>query len=387
MVAAVVLRVVVALASVVFGGLMETADPEDVDPVAGTGFSGWEATGPEEQGWGAIGAGLERYDALWYLALARDGYPEPTTENEVPAAYAFFPLFPLVVSALGWLLFGRLLLAANIVVLVATVIALAGVHRLVETETGDRALAGRALLVTAAFPASFFLVAPYTEALFLATSVWTLVLARERRWEDAGALALLAGLTRGVGGLLSVALALEAWRQHREDRPPGWRALLAVLGAPVGLGLYLAYAAVRTGSPLAPLLAQNDWDRSLTLPTHTLAFAWSTATGWIGEYPVGYHTLDLLLFVVIAAGVLWLLARVPAPYSVYALAHVVVWLITPFPGRPLMSTYRFALAIAPLPWAFAAWTKRPGALAVWCAVSGMFAGAMLLAFVNWYFVM
>jgi hypothetical protein len=383
LVAGVTLRSAVAVISLLAVGLIEPREPPSVAPEPGTDFVGWVAPQPNEQGIGLLGAGLERYDALWYLAIAEQGYPAIDAVGTTPGAYAFFPLLPLLVGMLGRLLAGHWLLAANVVAMAAVVAALAAVHRLVEEETGDNRLARRALVAIALFPSAYFLVAPYTEALFLALSGWALVTAHRGRWGPAGGLAFLAALTRPVGILLVIALVLEAWRQRRAGtrvRAAGW--LAAVLAAPAGAATFLAWAWLRSGGILAPLRAQQQWRREWWLPHETLA----TALAGLGTPGTGYHALDLALFVPVALAVVWLLARTPATYGVYAAAHVLVWVIYPFPGRPLMSTYRFALAIAPLSWAFAAWTAREGAATVWWAISGGLLGAMTVLFVTGHYV-
>ena len=386
-VAGLALRLAAAIGAFAFAGLLVSAPPVDVEAVRGTSFEGWDAPHPEDQGVGLLGAGLERFDAGWYLAIARSGYPDHDPDREVPAAAAFFPLFPLLVGLVGRALGGMYLLGANVVTLVATIVGLAGVHRLVEVETGDDDLARRSLIAIAVFPAAFFLVAPYTESLFLAVSVWALVAARRGRFWRATLLAVAAGLTRNVGVLLALPLALEALRQVRERRPGPWLPrVAAVVGAPAGLGLYLGYAQLHMGRWDAPKLAQQGWERDFAWPTEAIAGAVQIGTATPGLYPSGYHSVDLVIGGAVIAGVLWLLARAPLPYALYGLAHVVVWLVYPFPGRPLMSTYRFALAIAPLGWAFGAWTRRPSVAAAWYAASGAMMGVLLLLFVTWYFV-
>lgn len=384
--AAVILRVALAGAAAVFGGLLEGQDPVDVLPVPGTGFSGWEAAAAEQQGASLLGRGLERFDALWYLAIAADGYPQPTAGG-APEAVAFFPGFPLLVGAVGRLLGRQWLLAANLVALVATVAALAGVHRLVEEETGDGQLARRALIAVAVFPAAFFLLAPYSESLFLATSAWALVCAHRSRWAAAGALAAAAALTRNIGVLLVIPLVLEAWRQVRTGRRPGAGGWLAAVGGPAaGVAAFLAFGWLRYGTPLATVEAQSAWQRQWTWPWQTLVDAARIGLSTPGLFPSGYHTVDLLVFVPVAAAAVWLLMRTPLPYGAYAAAHVVIWLAYPFPGRPLMSTERFAVAIAPLGWAFGAWTARQDVAVVWRSVSAALLGVLTLLFVSWFYV-
>lgn len=385
---AVVLRVALAVLAILAGGLLPGLDPVGVAAVPGTGFGGWRGATSAEQGSGLLGAGLERFDALWYLAIAADGYPTGTAD--VPQAAAFFPGYPLAVGLVGRLLAGAYLLAANLVSLAATAAGLAGVHRLaaVTRGDGDPGLPRRALLLAAVFPTAFFLLAPYSESLFLATSTWAIVAARERRWGLAAAAALGAGLTRNVGVLLVLPLAIEAWAAWR-GRAAGARpgaSLAAVAAAPVGAATYLAAGWAWWGVPLAPLQVQAGWQRELTWPWDTLADAVRTGLASPGVYASGYHTADLLVVAPVLVAIAWLLVRGPASLAWYGLAHALVWLVLPFPARPLMSVPRFALGVAPVFLAFAVWTRREQVERTWIAVSAALLGVHALLYTAWYYI-
>lgn len=381
LVAALLLRVVAGLAAVVAGALIEARDPV---PVPGSGgFGGWDGAGAGEPGWALLAAGLERFDALWYLALATDGYP--VGSGGVPQAAAFFPGYPLAVAAADAVLPGGAMLAASLVSLAATAAAFAGIHRLVDAETGDRRLAQRAVVVWAVFPTSFFLVAPYATGLFLALSVWSLVALRAGRFPAAAVTGFAAGATRHVGALLVLPAAAEVLRRWRAGEPSVW-SLVALASAPAGVAAYLGFAWARWGTPLAPLGAQASWQRERAWPWQTVLDAFRLAVDLAGTTVGGYYLLDLAVFVVVVAGVAWLGWRSPRGLALYSAAHVLVWLLAPFPGRPLLSTSRFALAVAPLAWAYAAWLDRDPVRSGWMAASGALFGLHLMAFVTWHFV-
>lgn len=382
-VTALALRVATAVGAFVAGGLLPGLAPVSVAPVAGAGFDGWTAASAAEQGVGLLGAGLERFDALWYLAIARDGYPTTAT---VPHAAAFYPGYPLAVGLLGRALLGAHLVAANLVSLVATAVGLAGVHRLAEQVGFDEDAARRALVAVAVFPTAFFLVAPYSESLFLAASTWALVGALGRRWGVAAVGAAIAGLTRNVGVLLVLPIAVEVWRAWRPEPARRLASVGALAAAPLAAVAVLALGWVRWGVPLAPVQVQSGWQRAFTWPWVTLVDAVRFGTATPGSYATGYHSLDLLVAIPVLAAVVWLVRRGPASLAWYSVAHVAVWLVYPFPSRPLMSTPRFALVVAPVFLALAAWTRRRQAEATWLATSGALLGVHLVLFVGWYYV-
>ena len=78
------------------------------------------------------------------------------------------------------------------------------------------------------FPTAFTLVAPYSEAPFLAFTVWSFVAARQGGGRPLASLALLAGATRIQGAFILPALAVEYWlARRRVDRDASWLLLAA----------------------------------------------------------------------------------------------------------------------------------------------------------------
>lgn len=381
-----VLRIGLSVFAATVAGTLPGLDPVPVAGLPGTDFSGYPAQPPSEQGTGLLGAAFERYDALWYLAIAEHGYP-PLVAGGVPQAAAFFPAFPGIVAVVD-VLPGGALLAGSLVSLVATVVALAGLYRLAEEMGAGPAAARRTQLLAAVFPTAMFLLAPYTEAMFLAVSTWVLVLALRRSWAPAAAGALVAALTRNVGVLLALPLALEgvrAWRRGEGDSHL-LHGTAAALAAPAGTALFMAFGWWRWGTPLASVSVQAGWQRELTPPWESALRAVEFGTGSLGDYATGYHSMDLVIVGVAAAAVVALLRRRTWPLGVYGMAHVLVWLILPFPGRPLLSATRFALVLAPAFVVMARWTARPAVERTWLAASAAFLGVNTLLFVDWYYV-
>ena len=178
-----------------------------------TSVPGWPAPVPTWS-WTAPFTATERQDALWFLRIATDGYR--TDDNSA----AFFPLYPLAIRAVALLPgvgpLGAALLVSNAALFGALVV----LHALTRLELGD-AHARRSLLLVALFPTACFLLAPYTESLFLLLSLLAFWYARRDRWALAALAGAGAALTRSVGLVLILALWVEAVRQwRREDRAP-----------------------------------------------------------------------------------------------------------------------------------------------------------------------
>src|SRR2546423_6862383 len=208
----------------------------------------------------ALVAPAARWDSVWYLAIAGDGYGHPGRP-------AFFPVYPLLVRAGGWAIWSRLVAGALISV-ACLVIALAVIHELARLELGAGA-ARWTVIALAASPVSFFLSAVYSESLFLARSGGALLSARRGRWWWAGVLAGLAAATRSAGVVLLVPLVLFAW--------PRWRDMRPLVLVPVGLGCFMAAMVIAGHGALSPFPVQDGWFRPRAGPFRGLRDAGGAA--------------------------------------------------------------------------------------------------------------
>lgn len=360
-------RVLLFVVSAVGVGLVAMPEGQPI------GVPGWPARAPD-QGWEALVTATERQDALWYLRIATRGY------DAGDASAAFFPLYPLTVRAVGSAPglgpLGAGLLVAN----AAAFGALLMLHALTRLEFGDPEVARRAVLFTALFPTGFFLLAPFTEALFLLLAVSAFWFARRDRWGWAALAGAGAALTRPVGLVVAVGLAVEAIRQWRAEGRPALPRAVAVAAAGLAPLLYAGAWWVWERTPLAPLDAQANWQREEWLPWVTVGraidLAWRFRTWWL---------VDVVVVAVVVAGLLLVSRRVVAGYGVYAWMSLLIPLALPFPARPLLSAPRFVLVLFPASWglALAAGRRRGLDTALVAAFAASY-GLLAVLFVNWH---
>lgn len=363
-------RIGLSLLSVVAVHLVDPLDPVDVP-----GRAGPAAT----QGWyNAIDA-TERQDAVWYLRLADDGW---STED---ASAAFFPLYPLTVRAVAWVLPGDDLLAALLVSNLAFLGALLALFALTAEAFGDR-IARRAIVVAAIFPTSFFFLAPYTESLFLLLSLLAFRESRHDRWGRVALFGALAALTRSAGILLVPALLVEAiWGPRGRDggRDGGRRELATRVAGATAIALgplcWFAWWGIAHGNWLAPLDAQRQWGRELQLPWvsmgRAIELAWSFRSYWL---------LDLLIVSLAIAGLALALPALRPSETVYGALGLLLPLFDPFWDRPLLSVPRFVVVVFPALWGLSGvglGRKLPQPLVISVLAAGWAISAML--FVNW----
>lgn len=336
-------------------------------------------------GWSNVVTAWERWDALWFLRIADQGY-------EIgDGSAAFFPLYPAVVRLVSTVIGGHPFAAALLVSNLAFLAALIVVYRLTEFEFDTRR-ARRTVLYLTLFPTAFFFLAPYSESLFLLLAAGSFYAARRSRWLWAGVCGALAAATRSIGLVLTVTLAIEAIRYgraalQRRERVTRWaRGLSAAALVGSGTLAYLAYWKITAGNWLVPLQKQGGWAREFSLPMQTLAEASGQAFKFIGQFPGGYHLLDWLIVVVVIAAAIWVALRAPASYGAYVWLSLLIPLSFVFGGRPLMSVTRFAITMFPLFWALDAFAERFRAHEVVVAASAAGLGAFTLLFVNWYWI-
>jgi hypothetical protein len=326
----------------------------------------------------------ERWDACWYMKIATYGY-EPGERS-----VAFFPLFPAAVRGVGALTTLPFPVAGLIVSAAAYVAAMTGLLRLVMGSHGPR-IARRTARLLSVFPAAFFLFAPFTEALFLAFVVWSLLLARERRWAPSLVCAVLAGLSRPQGLLLVAPLAWEAFAAAREARsagrlrsPAGWASValagvtpLAPAAAFVGYGLV---ARALTGE--TPFDAQSLWGGTDFHPPWAVVAASVT---WAVEHSDALQVINLATLLGAAFLLVAGARRMPLAFSLYAWPPLLL-IATRIQPTPLTSTTRYVLVLFPVFVVAALLTERPALRQAWFIVSTLLLGALATMFLQGDFV-
>ena len=307
-----------------------------------------------------------RWDSDWFLRIAENGYTWPSSTP------AFFPLYPLLVAGLGWVLLGHNLLAGVLISLAAGSTAFVLLYRLTCLKLGDE-VARHAVLFLAVAPTSLFFGAVYSESLFLLLAVGAFLLGERRRFWQAGAAAGLALLTRSAGVALLPALVVLAWRA-----PERRRALTGIAVAPLLFAVYPAVLAIWIGQPLAFLDAQKVvWQRRIS-PAGPLG----------GVIAAAQHRelLDLgVAFALIGLGVVaW--RRIGPAYGLYTLTSVAIPLTFVSDKEPLWSMQRFAIVIFPAFMALATLTRSRRSVAITATILAAGLCVYVVRWALWYWV-
>ncbi|MFD4275931.1 hypothetical protein R2B67_11720 [Streptomyces cyaneofuscatus] len=294
-----------------------------------------------------------RWDSVWYQRIAENGYGYTATlpDGTLHPDLAFFPLLPALergISEVTPLTLGG---AGLLVAWTAGLLAAWGIFAVGAELYGRRTGVVLAAL-WGVYPTAFVQSMAYTETLFTALAAWALYAVLKARWLVAGALCVLAGLTRPSAAALIAALAITAAvtlvREIRAGNGlgpvlrPNARMIAGVALAPLGWLAYVVFVAVREGSPFAYFDVQAQWGNSIDGGRALAAF--------IAGLP-----LPAALGLCAALGLLgWLVVlcvrqRQPLPLLVYGIAIVVISLIGAgyFGSRPRLMMPAFPLLLPP----------------------------------------
>ncbi len=338
-----------------------------------------------------------RWDSVWFLRIAHHGYVSPS-HADAP----FYPLYPAALAGLGRVFASHYVVAGIVLSLAASLAAFHLLHRIADERLGADS-ARRAVLYLAVFPMSFFLIAVYSESVFLLLSLAAFVLAERGRWAGAWAATALAMLTRAAGFALLPPMLLLAWKSDRR------RQALAGVAIPLaGFALYPIYLAWKTGDGWAFKNSETLWHRHFSA-AGPLGGIWDgLRAAWAGieQLASGSHThaywtpvqdtdpirvatinleafafLALFLFLTVVA---W--RRLGAAYGLFAAASLAIPLSAPSSTWPLLSMPRFGLAIFPLFLALAIVGGRPRVHTAIVATSGILLGVATAQWALWQWV-
>ena len=270
---------------------------------------------------------IASWDSGRFLHIAAHGYSYVPGNLRLDVIFAWFPGYPAAIDTLSWIPGVGADGAALTVTIAAGLAAAWGLTRLGLAVTGDQRISLLMVALWAVAPGSLVWIMLYSEALFCALAVWSLVALVERRWLTAAGLTILAGTVRSAAIALIAAVAVAALppviRAVRAREPIGawWRPAAAVVTAPLGLVGYWAYSAWAThhvaGFAWVEENAHNnfDWGQGIILAAKQAIIYGPNAS------------VALTLLVIAAAVILtaWSLAeRIPVYLHAYTLVVVVV---------------------------------------------------------------
>lgn len=326
-----------------------------------------------------------RWDARHYIALAEDWYVNTGDER---LKLVFYPLYPALVMAVN-LLFRNTVFSAyfasNLCLMGSGVV----LYRIVCREW-DAAAARRAVFFLMFAPLSFYFSVPYTESLFVLTTLLAVDFSMQRKWAPALLMGALSALTRSLGLLTAVLIFYEmliTWRSRKPELPVrslirapylrfmGLRALACCIVA-LGFGAYLLLNWQVAGDPFRFLEYQaSNWSQQFGSLWYTITYTFDNAMSFHVD---GYQTgvwIPQLLYLFGAIGLcIACMNRMRPAYGAYAILYIYM----AYAPTWLLSGPRYLTAMAVLYPILALVSRKKAVFALLAALS--LTGCVLLTY-------
>lgn len=351
---------------------------------------------------------LPLWDSKWYERIARHGYPvplplDPQTGRFTYSAWAFYPLFPLLMrglDAIGVPFIAGALVLNVVLSTLAAVLIWATLHQ--GTHADPQPQRARLALVAAClwsfYPATPVMLKPYTEALamvLIAASLWALL---RRRYLLVALLSVPLGFTRGVAPALGLAALVHLVVRWREDRRAGLDPLRGARVAAVVMLVMTGLSGVAwplvagwvSGIPSAFFEVQAAWGMQPSAGPFRLWLQWA----WDSK-----GVLGVIVIVGLVATYISLIAGrhgrwIPVEVRAWAIAYPIYLFAV---VRPITSMWRFLLLDFPLA-ALAAsvamrtsngsqvvphWRRRVGIVVLLLLIGMLWWSSSLLTYTPW----
>lgn len=299
------------------------------------------------------------WDGGWYLSINKFGYGAPTTHDH-QANVAFFPAFPTSVEVISNVTHVQPLyvgLVLNIVLTTAITYLIMKLACLFASRYGKAEHARRIAIMSAlaflAYPASFFLVAYYAEAVLVLGVLGAIYCALTKRLWLAVPFLILATASKVTGAIAVAAVGIivleQWWRERASLAKLIGRWLICSLGL-LGLMAYAVFLHFRTGDALMFYHIEELWGRNtpgffLTKLIDGYYSHFLERSYFRGVYDlVLYHFMMILPFVVAGIGLLF--ARAFKTY--WPLVLGILAFMIPLSTGMMESLNRYCLVLAPL---------------------------------------
>lgn len=299
------------------------------------------------------------FDGMQYINLniAQFGYHAHSEGTSV-----FYPLYPGLTRLFAILIGENYLLSALLVSSLSCIAYLAGFNFL-TIELFGAEIAKWSLFVLLCYPLTVFLVAPYSESLYLALTIWMFLAAKRQKWWLVGILGFASGLTRGPAMLSSLALLTLLFTEQNKGARNlsnilSWE-ILSTLSPVAGGGFFLLWRHWQGYPPISQVLSAHGIE--LSNPIKAIAVAVSQ---WIRVRDF-YTTIDILsaaLFLFIMAIILFR-KRYPLYLQIYYLSNLLLFLSKiHHQASSLQSISRYVLTLFPAFWVIGEWLSRQAPL-------------------------
>ena len=286
-----------------------------------------------------------RWDTVHYIGIAEFGYNGQKLFSVWP------PLYPFLIKAFSTI-FQPPILAAITVSNLFFITAITLFLKLVS-EIFDENIAKKSIYCLLLFPASFFLIAPYTESLFLTLCIAVIYLSRKKEWLFAGLLSALAALTRVHGVLLILPILIEGMQTFFSirDKKQLLQFLPATLFAPFAYGLYSLYVRFGLLSDWPWVALRSHWGQYFAWPWEGFVGTITALFGRKIDFNVTLDFIKILSVIFVIVSVFFLVKiskKLPLSIIVFSWASFFLVISKVDNQNIMISTLRYLLVIFPI---------------------------------------
>lgn len=204
-----------------------------------------------------------QWDGGYYYNIAQYGF---TGDKD----FAFFPLYPILIHYLAKLLIGNYLLSGLLISNLSSFLVFLLFYRLVKIQYSKKT-AFYTLITLITFPTSFYLVAYYSESLFLLFLIMLFLFLKNKNYYLSSLAISLLSITRitGVFALISAIYSYLAKKDFKFQLVD--RNLFFIILAPITLVIYSLFLFKNYHDPLKFLTIESLWKRSVMDPISTFS--------------------------------------------------------------------------------------------------------------------
>lgn len=349
---------------------------------------------------------LANFDGAWFIRVAALGYEKLKNgsynlEEEKKRlkvidewgyqdglkgfGYRHFPLFPYTIRAFARLT-GEYLVTGLLLANIFSFLYIVYIYKLTALEFGEKA-GWWATAFASLFPNAHYLIALYSEGMFMTFSLGALYHARRKQWNKALLLGILSSATRLEGIFISLGLLFILI-----DEKGGWKKLLSskenfislfrehrffyCVLTPLGLLFPIIEYWRVAGSPIAPYLYMRQALGVMAV------FPWQAfALDFRLPNPVTLG-VDVPCFMLMVLLTVLSVRRLPAPFALFTVAELCARLIQPHIGmlRFLIVFFGFYMYLGQTG------IQYPGAAKITLLIGALLLGFFSILFINGYWI-
>lgn len=227
---------------------------------------------------------MSRFDTSWYKSIIENGYNlEPMGGDRGDSAnWAFFPLFPVIIKLLHYVIPVNYDMLAFILNSVFMIFFFILAVKYIKLTRNDNTQAVIYVILMAFGMYNFYFAVLYTEALFVLLLAAFFYCMEKRRYLLMGIAGALASATRNLGVMLVFAVAVHYLCDYFQNNSRfsvksffgnlfgNVRLVLGTALIPMGLFSYMLYLYIHVGDSMAFVHIQRAWGKDFINPLRVL---------------------------------------------------------------------------------------------------------------------